>query len=212
MRTWTNILPLAVLAVLFTLPLAGCAEDGPAGMIEADTITPGDPAIYAPDGWPLQIGDRISGTELERLYDEFQLSGVETRVRPPLGHPGRDGRPWSSPWTRSGPVNLVGNRVYDALIDFDPKVGEYDYVYRGHFPKRFEEFMRHYEPDLPSEYHGKVEYYTPSPYPPLHPDTPLGALDVDNPSHDADGKRLRVDWVPPAPNRQMWVDYPERRK
>ena len=30
MKTWTEPLPLAALAVLFTLPLAGCAEDSPA--------------------------------------------------------------------------------------------------------------------------------------------------------------------------------------
>lgn len=37
MRTWTDILPLAMLAVLFTLPLAGCEDAGleePAGLDE----------------------------------------------------------------------------------------------------------------------------------------------------------------------------------
>ncbi|MDE0659886.1 MAG: hypothetical protein OXI79_09605 [Gammaproteobacteria bacterium] len=212
MRTWTNILPLAALAVLFTLTLAGCAEDGPVSMIETDTITPGDPVIYAPDGWPLQIGDRISIADYERLFDEFQLPGIEPRAVP-LNPGARDGRPWSSPWTRRGPaMNLVGGRVYAALIEYAPKVGEYDRVYRGHFPRRFKDFMRHYEPDLPSEYHGKVEYYPTVPLtsaPPVHI-----VVDPDNPVRDADGKRLRLDpdWTPYPINRSAWPDYAERRK
>ena len=208
MKAWT----LTAAALAATLTLAGCAEDGPVGMIEADTITHGDPAIYAPDGWPLKIGDRISYAEYERLFDEFQLPGIEPRAVPKF--PGaRDGRPISSPWTR-GPVamHLVGDRVYAALIHFDPKVGEYDRVYRGHFPKRFEEYMRHYEPDLPSEYHGKVEYYPTVPLtsaPPVHI-----VIDPDNPVRDADGKRLRLDpdWTPYPINRSAWPHYPERRK
>lgn len=39
MKTWTETLTVAALAVLFTLPLAGCAEDAPGSMTEADPET-----------------------------------------------------------------------------------------------------------------------------------------------------------------------------
>lgn len=210
MKPRTDTLILAAFAALLTG--AGCAEDGPASMIETDAPAPGDPAVFAPDGWPLQIGDRISHAEYERLFDEFQLPGIEPRAVPKF--PGaRDGRPISSPWTHHAiALSLVGDRVYAALFHYDPKVGEYDRVYRGHFPRRFEEYMRHYEPDLPSEYYGKVEYYPTVPLtssPPVHI-----VIDPDNPVRDADGKRLRLDpdWTPHPINRRAWPDYVERRK
>lgn len=165
MKTWTEPPTLAALAVLFTLPLAGCAEDGPDSMTEADAPEPGDPAVYAPDGWPLQIGDRISSEVLVRLR-EFRTPGLS--------------------WGPAGiypSLNLVGGRVYAPLID----VYESPFMYRGHFPVRFPESMRVQEPDMPPEFHGKIEYYTPPPI-----DTPF-----------------RIGF----PNPLMWPDYdPERRK
>ena len=214
MKTWTETPTLAALAVLFTLPLAGCTDDGP-DVAAVPDAEPGDPAVYAPDGWPLQIGDRVSYEEWSRLRDEFQLPGVEPRVEPlnPAAHAGYT---WRSPWNRrAAAMNLVGGRVYAARIDYDPtKIGDYDNVYRGHFRIRFKEFMRHYEPDLPPEFHGKVEYYT---SPPLS-HAPPATLVIDRGMWDADGRRLKpsVDWVLDPLSDQIdrlkWPDYPERRK
>ena len=165
MKTRTETVTLAALAVLFTLPLAGCAEDGPDSMTEADAPEPGDPAVYAPDGWPLQIGDRISSEEWVRLR-AFRTPGL---ARGPAG--------------LFPSLNLVGDRVYAPLIDLfeDP------WMYRGHFPVRFPERMRVQEPDLPPEFHGRIEYYTP---PPIRTRSRAG-----------------------LPNPLMWPDYdPERHK
>ena len=46
MKTWTEPPTLAALAVLFTLPLAGCTEDGPRSMIEADPETFDAETVY----------------------------------------------------------------------------------------------------------------------------------------------------------------------
>ena len=208
MKTWTETPTLAALAVLFTLPLAACTERGP-DVAAAPDAEPGDPAVYAPDGWPLQIGDRVSNEEVSRLRYEFRLplGPLVERLNPHARSP-------IPIWTELA-MNLVNGRVYAGLIEYDPtKVGDYDRVYRGHFRIRFEEWMRHYEPELPPEFHGKVEYYPrPPPYRPP-PGTPLGHYVYDPSMWDADGRRLKLDpdWVPLyPPNRLEWPDYPEAR-
>ena len=30
-----------------------------------------DPAIYAPDGWPLRVGDRVTEEDRDRLHKKF---------------------------------------------------------------------------------------------------------------------------------------------
>ncbi|MDE2678264.1 MAG: hypothetical protein OXI76_10190 [Gemmatimonadota bacterium] len=195
MKAWTETLALAALAVLFTLTLAGC-EDAAPGVAATPDPAPGDPAIYAPDGWPLQMGERVSYAEMGRVSSLFRL-------------PERPRTRWSY-W--GGSLNLVGDRVYAARFDYDPtKVGDYDFVYRGHFRIRFEEWKREYEPELPPEFHGKVEYY----YQPISRPPPVTSVyDSSKPTHDTDGRRLRLDpdWVPYPTNLRVWPDYPERRK
>ncbi len=105
MKAWT----LTAAAIAATLTLAGCAEDGPGSMIEAGD--PGDPAIYAPDGWPLQIGDFVpDGGGVGLLRREFpSYSGI-------VG------------------MHLVGGQVYGARFErVNPT--ENGRVYEGHFPK-----------------------------------------------------------------------------
>ncbi len=46
MKAWTETLTLAALAVLFTLTLAGCAEDGPTSMAEAEPETFDAATVY----------------------------------------------------------------------------------------------------------------------------------------------------------------------
>ena len=146
MKNWTNSIALALMAATLTLT-AACTEDGPGSVADAPTPEPGDPAIYAPDGWPLQIGDRVSWKTMGDLHTQFRLPLAGER----------------SPWTLIvGGLHLVEDRVYaprlEALSDSEwPDL----WVYRGHFPIRFEAFLRNTESDLPPEFHGKVEYQTP---------------------------------------------------
>lgn len=201
--------------IVAMLAIGGCTEDGPGAVSAVPEPEPGDPAVYAPDGWPLQIGDRISDEEWRQLRNEYQLP-VEPRAEP-LNPAAHAGHPWKSPW-RGHVMNLVGGRVYAARIDYDPtELGDYDNVYRGHFRIRFKEYMRHYEPDLPPEFHGKVEYYVPLPPPSPDPNKSL-VLVFDPDELDATGRRMKpnLDWIPdPAAGRYerlKWPNYPERLK
>jgi len=180
MKPRKDTLILAAFAVLFTLPLAGCSEDS-LDVAAVPEPEPGDPAFYAPDGWPLQIGDRISSEEWRRLYTEFRLPWPGPIVdRSGYWPQPRRGVSLGTPWDDLG-LNLVGDRVYAAMIGLDD---EQNLVYRGHFRIRFRESMRHFEPELPSEYHGKVEYYTGRP--PMNPNRKIGD---------------------PPPNTLAWPDY-----
>ena len=183
---------LALAAVL--AGLVACTEDGP-DVAAAPDVVPGDPAVYAPDGWPLQIGDRISAewtwtpktspSPADRLLREFQLPWPGPVVdRTGYWSPLRArGWPETNPWGRFPALNLVGDRVYGAVFEFDD---EKNVVYMGHFRIRFPESMRHFEPELPPEYHGKVEYYTGRP-----------RLDPNKPNSDPNQ----------PPNTLAWPDY-----
>ena len=225
MKNWTNSIALALMAATLTLT-AACTEDGPGSVADVPAPEPGDPAIYAPDGWPLQIGDRISRQENSRLRSKFQTPGFT----------------WS---TRHAPTSLhvVGGRVYAPVFQKDyTKVGEYVRVYRGHFRVRLPESMREQEPDLPPEFHGRIEYYTPpppSPWAVYFADRPKGlgpeprsertpelvaklnheqrlyweANRTIGPLVDAEDRVINVaPWTPSPPDPLMWPDYPERRK
>ena len=148
MKAWT--LTAAVLAT--TLTLAGCAEDGP-DVAAAPNAEPGDPAVYAPGGWPLEIGDKISH---RRMHDEI---GKEF---PGLG----------DVWA----INVVNGRTYGArwgygsgwLADEDfsrfPQLtarspGSHR-IYEGHFPMKVRDMYWQYERErLPEHLHGRIEYY-----------------------------------------------------
>ena len=201
MKAWT--LTAAALAAL-----TACTDDGPDVAAVPDAV-PGDPAVYAPDGWPLQIGDRVSWREIARLHEQFQLPGL-----PRAGE--SDFTAVSSAWRAYTALNLVGDRVYAALFHKDPKLGDYPDVYLGHFPTRFRESIRRQEPDLPPEYHGKVEYYTRPAPPPPDPNEPyvMKTVVIDPGMWDADGRVLKLDpdYVPEPPDPLRWPDYPVRRK
>lgn len=127
MKNWTDTLTLAALAA--TLTLAGCAEDGPGSMIEADEPAPGDPAVYAPDGWPLQIGETTTRDQRLGLQKEFLRYGNIVGM------------------------NLVGDLVYGAVYE----TTGVNTIYLGHFPKKAYT-RRENEHQLPPEFHGKIEY------------------------------------------------------
>ena len=161
MKTWTEPPPLAALAVLFTLPMAGCVNDGP-DVAAAPDAEPGDPAIFAPDDWPLQIGDKVSNRRGRELNKEF----------PGLGN--------------VGAINVVNGRTYGArwghgagfLPDEDPwiverygRLGSHR-IYEGHFPEKVSDRYWQYERErLPKRFHGRIEYYEPqlkdSPFDPV---------------------------------------------
>ena len=188
MKTWTETLTLAALAA--TLTLAGCADDAPGSMIQADAPEPGDPAVYAPDGWPLQIGDRISHAEHTRLFD----AGFDV-------------------WKFALALNLVDGRVYAARIDHDPtKLGDYPNVYRGHFPIQFGDWMQGEEPGLPPKYHGKIEYYPPPPPPPVDY-TKSNVVVLPPGMFGPDGRVLELDpnHVPLPPDLLTWPDTERHR-
>ena len=190
-------------AIVTLLPLGACTDDAGGAAVPPEP-EPGDPAVYAPDGWPLRVGDRVSWERQVELRERFRLPGL----------PRGDESGPSSAWEDYEGLNLVGDRVYAALFQSDPKLGEYLYVYRGHFPIRFEEWMRRTESHLPPEYHGKVEYYTVLrlPYVP-HPDDPIKTIVLDPGMWDSDGRLLKLDpnYVPRPPDPRRWPDYGEGR-
>ena len=193
------------------LALAACTEGGP-DVAGAPDVAPGDPAVYAPEGWPLKIGDRMSSSELSRF--------LLTRHRLPLPPPGESAagfivnHPLPSPWSDyvSG-MHLVEGRVYAPLFQVDPKVGEYPMVYLGHFRRRFHEVLRATESDLPPEYHGRIEYYPLPPPAPRIIGEPLPRVVIPAGAWSADGRQLKPypDAVTFPVNPLVWPDYTARR-
>ncbi len=78
MKTWTETLALAALATLFTLPLAGCAEDAPGSMTEAEPETFDAANVYEivpVGGTPSLPGD------LHELSPFLQFDSEESKRR-----------------------------------------------------------------------------------------------------------------------------------
>lgn len=194
-------------ALAALLTLGGCQDAGP-DMAAASATAPGDPTIYAPAGWPLQIGDRVSWERAAELRERFRLPGL-----PGAGESAFTAV--SSSWRSYTGMHLVGDRVYAALIVDDPtKLGDYTAVYRGHFPIRFRESLRRQEPDLPPEFHGKIKYYTRLLVPDDHHITGVRTFVIDPGIWDADGTLLKLDsdFVPRPPDPLVWPDYRGGRK
>lgn len=153
-RTLTTLL-VAVLG----LPLLTACQDSPEPTV-AETPEPGDPAHYAPPGWPYEIGDKISNEEKEALATDFvSVQSQRHSVTPALA------------------LHLVDDVVYTARFEYS---GGPDGVYMGHFPlnelpwsDEIEEYRRglpmglkEYEHTLPPEFHGKIKYGLPPRIPP----------------------------------------------
>lgn len=142
-RTLTTLL-LALLG----LPLLTACQDSPEGAVTAEAPELGDPAHYAPPGWPFQIGDGITERQFNQVRNEFR------------GYQGLDA------------IHAVDADVYSAQFrhagwdDSDrqfPGSGR-RWVYEGHFPGMLATPGERDEPDcyerllLPPEYWGKIEY------------------------------------------------------
>lgn len=118
------------------MPLAAaCTEDGPDIAAVPDT-EPGDPAVYAPDGWPLQIGNVVSYSRELELQKEFLRYGNITAM------------------------HLVGDQVYGAC--WGSENGERTYA--GHCPKKASwdrGTVAERESVLPERFRGRIEYRPP---------------------------------------------------
>ena len=129
MRQSTPLLPVA-LAIAF----AACRDAPTASIVDADLPVPRNPAIYAPDGWPLRIGDRVSDEDRDRLRKEF-LSPYQ----------------WA--------IHVVGDQLQAARWDWPDEPHDYSrLVYAGHFPATMPWYARDEEQDLPQRFHGRIEY------------------------------------------------------
>ena len=113
MKAWT----LTAAAIAAALTLAGCAEDGP-DVVAVPDAEPGDPAIYAPDGWPLEIGEHVAWSAKGKLFDRFPNRGGIFAVR------SVDGEVYSARFR--GPRFCEGEGVH--------------FVYEGHYRAESETF------------------------------------------------------------------------
>lgn len=138
-RTWMHtIAALALTAATLTLT-AGCTEDGPGSVADVPAPEPGDPAIYAPDGWPLQIGDKVSNRW--ELGAQFPSLGIVYGI------------------------NVVNGRTYGARWGSGHSLGMgFHDIYEGHFPITVSDVYWQYEKDrLPEHLHGRIEYHEAQP-------------------------------------------------
>ena len=135
MKTSTNTFSLA--AVVATLSLTACLDE-PANIAPdvAEDAAPGDPAVFAPDGWPLKIGEATTYDQRIRLQNEF------------LTYNGIVG------------MHLVGGQVFGA--EYSSVNGSR--VYLGHFPKKasWEWDVAERERIVPERFRGKIEYGPPA--------------------------------------------------
>ena len=148
MKAWT----LTAAAIAATLTLAGCIEDAP-GVAAVPEPAPGDPAIYAPDGWPLQIGDKFSTRRFRELAKEFPSPGGVWAVNVVNGrtYAGRFG---------SGSGTLPDEDLSDPQLAFVHEIGlGSHHVYEGHFPATVPERYREDEHLLPEHLQGRIEYH-----------------------------------------------------
>ena len=135
MKTRTFALAAALAA------LVACTEDGPDVAAVPDAV-PGDPAVYAPDGWPIKTGEAFSGERWRQLRKDFPS------------------------YTGITGMHLVGDRVYGAQFTRTRVMGALTYRYEGHFPAK-----ARWEPErdraenesrwLPERFRGRIEYEPP---------------------------------------------------
>ena len=134
---------LTATAFVAALALTACTENGPENMtgvvtevVALATAEAGDPAVYAPPGWPLQIGDTLG---YEFLHELTRQRFYSSRV----GHA----------------MHVVGDTIYEAKWRL-PTSPHGTLVYRGHYPTRPQpSYLRdRIEGSLPERFYGKVLY------------------------------------------------------
>ena len=132
----------------------------------AEAAIPGDPAVFAPPGWPLRIGDTITDAEWIELDRMVENEGPVARFR--------GGEYYSALGLVA--LHLLGDQVYSADFAAVYSWGNRrvwpdrdGFVYRGHFPA--EERVgpqEDNEHELPPEFRGKIDF--PDPKPPGGPE------------------------------------------
>ena len=134
---------IASLVILTLVIAVACGPDAPKTTFTPEEPVGGASAIYAPDSWPLEIGDTIMSKEWGDLRSQF----------PSVLHLG-DG------------LRVVDGVAYEAhmrSVDVvepgaDPLTALIGYVYQGHVPITF--FWIHDDQVLPPEIEGVREIYT----------------------------------------------------
>ena len=153
-QAWNTRTPLAALAALVaTLTLAGCTEDRPATITEAEPETePGDPATYAPAGWPLQIGDKVSYRRKQELGAQFPGLGSV------YGISVVNGRTYGARWGYGD--GLLMDEDFPQMERWRALGVGFHLIYEGHFPMTVNDRYWQYEKDrLPEHLHGRIEYH-----------------------------------------------------
>ena len=147
-----------ILPALAVALAAGCEDRPAADIADSDTPEPGDPAVYAPDGWPLKIGDRISDGRRFELESQFpSIGGMEAiHVIGGQAYGARftdeDGLVPDDDWARG--LNPGYRERMEAMGLADAR----HFVYAGHFPERVPQAFRENEHRLPRHLHGHIEY------------------------------------------------------
>ena len=99
------------------LALGACRADGPD--IAAVEPEPGDPSVYAPAEWPLQIGDRVSRGWRNGSHDEFPAwAGLEALHA--IGdevYSARTGRPIGEIWGGDGWLRELDRSVAERVAE-----------------------------------------------------------------------------------------------
>lgn len=137
-RRWTSATTVAlVVGLAFACTNAGRPDEVTAPEAREDTA-PGDPAVYAPRGWPVQIGERVTGGQRRELATGFPSGGWGTGL------------------------HLVGHVVYAAEFEWRPGArpgDEYHFVYIGHFPLEPQRlYLSEDEVYLPEHLRGRIGY------------------------------------------------------
>ena len=131
---------------LVMLPLTitvACDPDTPESAFTPEEPVPEDPALYAPDSWPLEVGDTVMSEDWGDLVDQFVTV---------LQH-GRAIR------VVDGVAYKADFRTVDVVAPgADPLTAVVGYVYHGHVP--IKHFWVHDDQVLPPELDGISEAYT----------------------------------------------------
>ena len=156
MKNWTNSIALALTAATLTLT-AACTDDGPGSVAVVPDPEPGDPAIYAPDGWPLQIGDKVSYRRKQELGSQFPGLGSV------YGISVVNGRTYGARWGNGAgflPDEDFSNPQHPQLAQRRSLGLGFHFIYEGHFPMTVNDWYWQHEKDLlPEHLHGRIEYH-----------------------------------------------------
>ena len=156
MKGWTNSIALALTAATLTLT-AACIDDGPGSVADAPDPEPGDPATYAPEGWPLQIGDKVSIRRRTELHNtEFPRFGGVSAINVVAG------RTYGARWGNGAEAVFLPDEditpELKVLVDHGLTTG-WHYVYEGHFRETVNDMLWQDEHLLPEHLHGRIEYH-----------------------------------------------------